>query len=205
MPKSRFQGVSCAAIVLAMGAAVAVIAGVAAWERSSVSVYEPTPTENLLLVRAGDVVDPSVELGATTFEERTEKRIEAFERGVLEYVFSAEETGIEVRTRIVERAREDLAQEELERIQQEFGGVVAEPFTGTVYLYASEAYGAPVPKIWQKGDRFLFLARMGTYVYAVETTDVFASELVVAEAMQSKMRELDRPGLVLPLRAPRIE
>jgi hypothetical protein len=124
---------------------------------------------------------------------------------VLEYRFSAPENGVEVRTQIIERARPDLAQNEFDQAQKDFGGVAVDPFGGTVFQYAADSEGIQAPRVWRKEDRFLFVLKRGTYVYAIETTAKFASEMSVAEAMQAKLRELDRPGLVLPLRAPRVE
>jgi hypothetical protein len=207
MTKSRFGSTFFAApaIVIAIVASVVFLAAVAAWERASVGVYEPTPTESLWLLRAGDIVDPSVDLGASNFEERTEKRIEGVDRAVLEYVFDAGETGIRVRTRLIERATDELAMKEATELRAAFGGVPQGIAPAGAYGTVPFGRENGQPQIAVRDGQTLFLVRQRTYVYAVETTANFGSEYVVLEAIQERMTHLDRRGAVLPLRVPVVE
>lgn len=204
MAKSRFRATSFAAPAIAIVAAVGVIAALAAWERTSVSVFEATPTESLLLLKAGDISDPTVDLGATNFDERTEKRIEGFGRAVLEYEFDAKETGVNVRTRIIERPTAELAAEEAADQLTAFDGAAQ---TAPVLVYGTLLFDeqAAEPEIRTRKGRTFFLARRGTYVYTLETTTNFASEYAVLALIAERMKQLDRRGAVLPLRVPLME
>lgn len=190
------------AILIAIVASVVVIAAVAAWERSSVGIYEATPTESLWLLKAGDIADPSVDLGASNFEERTEKRIEGVDRAVLEYVFAAGETGIRVKTRLIERATEELAEKEATEQRAAFGGASQKIAPAVAYGTNPPGGDASLPQMAVRDGETLFVVRRGTYVYVVETTANFGSEYAVLAAIRKRTERLDRPGFVLPLRVP---
>ncbi|HEV7281528.1 MAG TPA: hypothetical protein VGN57_15105 [Pirellulaceae bacterium] len=207
MTKSRFRSAFFAApaILIAILASVVFLAAVAAWERASVGVYEATPTESLWLLKAGDIADASVDLGATNFEERIEKRIEGVDRAVLEYVFDAGETGIAVKTRLIERATEELASAEATGILIAFGGKLQDLAPVAAYGTTPTGGESGRPEIAVRDGRTLFIVHRGTYVYTVESSANFGSEYLVLAAIQERTSNLDRPGVVLPLRTPVVE
>jgi hypothetical protein len=205
MPKSRIGFAFFAAPAIAIAGSVVVLAVLAAWERTSVGVYPVTPTESLWLLKAGDVADPSVDLGASNFEERIEKRIEGGDRAVLEYVFDAGETGVRVKTRLIERSSEDQARQEATDRRIAFGGVPQDVAPVVAYGTTPSGGQATLPIIATRDGRTLFLVQQGTYVYTVETSANFGSEYLVLKAIQDRMAPLDRPGFVLPLRVPVVE
>lgn len=205
MTKSRIRATSFAAPAIAVVASVVVIAALAAWERSTVGVYEATPTESLWLLKAGDIADASVDLGATNFQERTEKRIEGGDRAVLEYVFDAKGSGLSVETQLIERATEKLAEEEADAVRSAFDGVAQSVAPGTTYFVMPSEDESPLPEMFVRDNRTLFLVRRGTYVYALDTTVSFGAEHVVLAAIQERTKHLDKPGFVLPLRVPVVE